>query len=55
MTYLFGAFFFLWAVTFGFILHLGGSQKRLQREIERLMQETAPSPPPSEPKQTGES
>ena len=55
MTYLFGAYFVLWAVTFGYIFYLGGRQKRLQRELEQLIQKTAPSPSSSapEPKRAG--
>jgi len=48
MTYLFGAYFVLWAVTFGYVFYLGGRQKRLQRELEQLMHQTAPAPASSD-------
>ncbi len=36
MTYLFGAYFVLWAITFGYLYVLGTRQKQLQRELELL-------------------
>ena len=49
MAYLFGAYFVLWAVTFGYVFYLSGRQRRLQQELEQLMQEAMPSPAPSTP------
>ena len=49
MAYLFGAYFVLWAATFGYVFYLSGRQKRLQRELEQLVQETASSSAPSTP------
>jgi CcmD family protein len=39
MAYLFGAYFVLWAITFGYIFALSNRQKRLQQELERLEQD----------------
>lgn len=39
MAYLFGAYFVLWAVTFGYLFTLGARQKQLQRELERLREQ----------------
>jgi CcmD family protein len=36
MAYLFGAYFVLWAVTFGYVFFLHARQKRVQQELERL-------------------
>ena len=36
MAFLFGAYFVLWAVTFGYVFHLYARQKRVQQELERL-------------------
>jgi CcmD family protein len=41
MLYLFGAFFVLWAITFGYLFYLGSRQKQLQRELEALRAEPA--------------
>jgi CcmD family protein len=38
MTYLFGAYLILWAITFGYVFSISARQKRLQRELERLQQ-----------------
>ena len=37
MVYLFGAYFVLWAVTFGYVFYLNARQKRVQQELERLV------------------
>ena len=39
MAYLFGAFFVLWAITFGYLFLLGARQKQLQRQLELLLEE----------------
>ena len=39
MVYLFIAYFFLWAITFGYVFFLGSRQKQLQRDLESLVQE----------------
>ena len=39
MAYLFGAYLFLWATTFVYLFYLGSQQKRLQRELEGLLEE----------------
>jgi CcmD family protein len=36
MAFLFGAYFVLWAVTFGYVFYLNARQKRVQQELERL-------------------
>ena len=43
MASVFGAYFVLWAITFGYVFSLASRQKRLQRELELLRerQETA--------------
>ena len=40
MAYLFGAYFVLWAVTFGYVFSLNARQKRVQQELERLTQKS---------------
>ena len=42
MAYLFGAYFVLWAVTFGYLLVLGQRQKRLQQELELAQRRQSP-------------
>jgi len=44
MPYLFGAYFVLWAVTFGYVFYMSSRQKRLQRELTQLMQKSVSSP-----------
>jgi CcmD family protein len=39
MLYLFVGYFVLWALTFGYLFVLGARQRRLQRDLERLLQE----------------
>jgi CcmD family protein len=39
MIYLFGAYFVLWAITFGYLFFLGSRQKRLQEELETLREQ----------------
>jgi CcmD family protein len=39
MGYLFGAYFVLWAATFGYLFFLGSRQKQLQRDLDLLIQE----------------
>ena len=39
MAYLFGAFFVLWAITFGYLFFLGSRQKQLQRDLDHLLQD----------------
>ena len=39
MVYLFVGYFVLWALTFGYLYVLGSRQKRMQRELESLLQE----------------
>jgi CcmD family protein len=46
MAYLFVGYFVLWALTFGYLFVLGGRQKQLQRDLERLRQERSASEPP---------
>ena len=41
MIYLFAVYFVLWAITFGYVLSLGTHQKRMQRELE-LLRENSP-------------
>ena len=48
MGYLFGAYFVLWAITFGYIFSLGARQKRLQRDLERLREKGQASVPPAQ-------
>jgi len=36
LIYLFAVYFVLWAITFGYVFSLGARQKRLQRELELL-------------------
>ncbi len=38
MAYLFGAYFVLWAITFGYVFSLAARQKRLERELNSLHQ-----------------
>jgi CcmD family protein len=40
MVYLFVGYFVLWALTFGYLYFLGARQKQLQRDLERLRQES---------------
>jgi CcmD family protein len=39
MVYLFVGYFVLWALTFGYLYVLGSRQKRMQRELETLLQD----------------
>jgi CcmD family protein len=39
MAYLFGAYFVLWGITFGYLFFLGSRQKQLQRDLDRLLQD----------------
>ena len=39
MAYLFGAYFVLWALTFGYVFFLSARQKRMQQELEQLLRE----------------
>ena len=39
MAYLFGAYFILWGVTFGYLFYLGSRQKQLQRDVALLIEE----------------
>lgn len=39
MTYLFGAYFVLWAITFGYVFSLASRQRHLERELENLRRE----------------
>ena len=39
MAYLFGAYFVLWAATFGYLFFLGSRQKAIKQELDRLTQE----------------
>jgi len=43
MVYLFVGYFVLWALTFGYLYMLGSRQKRMQRELETLLQDRSPS------------
>ena len=43
MGYLFGAYFVLWSVTFGYLFTLGARQKQLQRELALLQEREAAS------------
>jgi CcmD family protein len=43
MIYLFVGYFVLWALTFGYLYLLGSRQKRMQRELETLLQDRAAS------------
>ncbi|MBN1642655.1 MAG: CcmD family protein [Anaerolineae bacterium] len=42
MGYLFGAYFVLWALTFGYLWTLGVRQRRLERELASLQCNTPP-------------
>lgn len=46
MVYLFVGYFVLWALTFGYLYVLGSRQKRMQRELETLLQDRSPSDSP---------
>jgi CcmD family protein len=39
MTYLFGAYLILWAITFGYVFSIGVRQRHLQQELRRLRQQ----------------
>ena len=41
MASVFGAYFVLWAITFGYLFSLTARQKRLQRELELLRESQA--------------
>jgi CcmD family protein len=41
MAFLFGGFFALWAITFVYVFSIGARQKRVQQELERLLQSRA--------------
>lgn len=36
MIYLFGAFFVLWAITFGYLYSIHSRQKRLESELDAI-------------------
>lgn len=36
MGYLFGAYFVLWAVTFGYVFSIAARQKRVQQQLDML-------------------
>jgi len=36
MIYLFAAYFVLWSITFGYLLILGGRQRRLEQRLAAL-------------------
>ena len=44
MIYLFGAYFILWVITFGYVFSLGARQKRLQTELELLRKKQVSAP-----------
>jgi CcmD family protein len=46
MVYLFVGYFVLWALTFGYLYILGSRQKRMQRELETLLQDRSSSDSP---------
>lgn len=48
MVYLFGAYFVLWAATFGYLFFLGSRQKQLQRDLDRLLQDRQVSESPAQ-------
>jgi CcmD family protein len=41
MGYLFGAYFVLWVMTFGYLWVLGARQRRLEQELASLQEEHA--------------
>ena len=46
MAYLFGAYFILWAITFGYVFSISARQKQLQRDLELYRQVRQPPVPP---------
>ena len=36
LSYLFGAYFVLWAVTFGYVFSIAARQKRVQQQLDLL-------------------
>ena len=40
MSYLFGAFFALWAITFGYVISLSARESKLRRELEAFVERT---------------
>jgi CcmD family protein len=48
MAYLFGAYFVLWGITFGYLFYLGSRQKQLQRDLELLLREHRASESPAQ-------
>ena len=48
MVSLFGAYFVLWAITFGYLFFLGSRQKAIQQELERLIHKDQASAPAQE-------
>ena len=45
MVYLFVGYFVLWALTFGYLYLLGTRQRKLQRDLETLLEEGSGSKP----------
>jgi CcmD family protein len=41
VSYLFGAFFALWAITFGYVISLSARESKLRQELEALIERTS--------------
>jgi CcmD family protein len=48
MAYLFGAYFVLWAMTFGYLFFLGTRLKNVEQQLERMQDRQASAAPASE-------